>query len=141
MVSTEDAMNYYEPSPELVAATKKYRADFDRAHPPGLPNAFLNAVTKYPYSDVLKAPEMTTELRFGDGGTKLRHIPVVDHEALAEFRLGVIEALQVEVRRLRDDLQTAANLYFGLRQDPEPLPTKGEVLANALKADSYWTGA
>jgi hypothetical protein len=121
MVSTEDAMNYVD----LTHLENTFR-DLDTAQGVAL-------------SDWAKPSSV--EVKFTNGGTKQRHIPIVDHEATANFRLGVIEALQIENGRLRADLKTAANLYFGLIQEAEPIPTPGEVLAKVLSSDDYWTGA
>ena len=82
------------------------------------------------------------------GPQTLQHIPTSDYRDLAEFRAGVIDALQVKVAELQNEIAAlkmdrdaktglARGLHAIIKDEP---PTKGEVLARAMRADSV-TGA
>ena len=63
-----------------------------------------------------------------------------DWKQIAEFRAYALDAANAEIDRLRNDV---ARLVEAAKPKVVTLPTKGELLAKAVRveADSYWTGA
>ena len=78
------------------------------------------------------APSNSHTIQFTEANT--------DWKQIAEFRAYALDAANAEIDRLRNDV---ARLVEAAKPKVVTLPTKGELLAKAVRveADSYWTGA
>ena len=143
-------MNYVDPNYEPPL----FWRPADVSVPPGgsvkVVDALTRAEQKIAEHDWAGLIHSYVKVKFTEsGGADTKYVFKTDWQALADFRADVIDALQVEVAELQNEIAAlkmdrdakmspARGLGAIIKDEP---PTMGETLANTLKHDSFWTGA